>query len=118
MNTSTVNEVKLIGYVPNKTELREAINGTLFCSINIATHESYVDQHGEIHRKTDWLPVKFWGHIAINANNFLEKGTKVYIEGKLTTYSKLVEGERIYKVEVMATKMISLNKNEKKIHNV
>lgn len=113
MYTSTVNEVKILGYAASKPELRESKNGNPYCFLNIATHRSYVDQDGEIHTITDWLPVQFWGRIAINACNFLNKGSKVYIEGSLDTYSKLIEGERIYKVQVVASKMINLIRNEK-----
>ena len=114
MFTSTINEVKLMGNVAKKPELKEAINGSLHCRVDLATNRSYVDQHGEIHEFTDWIPVRFWRGHAKNANAFLEKGTRVHIEGRLETYSRMKNGERVYRMEVVATKMIVIDKKEKK----
>lgn len=112
MYTSNVNEVKIIGYSPNKPVLRTARNGNPYCVTNIATHRTYVDRHGEIHEKTEWLPVRFWAGLAIEANKSMDKGSEVSIKGRIVTFSMMKDGRRIYKVEVEATELKLVDKEE------
>jgi single-strand DNA-binding protein len=81
-----VNKVILIGNLGNDPEIRYMPSGDAFTNISIATNESWKDKKtGENHDKTEWHNVALFGRLAEIAGEFLKKGSKVYIEGKLQT---------------------------------
>ncbi|BES69882.1 single-stranded DNA-binding protein [Marinobacter nanhaiticus D15-8W] len=81
-----VNKVILIGNLGNDPETRYTPNGNAVTNLNLATDESYKDrQTGQMVPKTEWHRVVMFGKIAEVAGQYLRKGSKVYIEGKLQT---------------------------------
>lgn len=81
-----INKVILIGNLGNDPEIRYMPSGDAFANISIATNESWKDKKtGENHDKTEWHNVALFGRLAEIAGEFLKKGSKVYIEGKLQT---------------------------------
>ncbi|PVY70306.1 single-strand binding protein [Tamilnaduibacter salinus] len=81
-----VNKVILIGNLGNDPDTRYSPNGNAVTNFNIATDESYKDrQSGQLVPKTEWHRIVMFGKIAEIAGQYLRKGSKVYIEGKLQT---------------------------------
>lgn len=81
-----VNKVILIGNLGNDPDTRYSANGNAVTNFNIATDESYKDrQSGQLVPKTEWHRIVMFGKIAEIAGQYLRKGSKVYIEGKLQT---------------------------------
>jgi single-strand DNA-binding protein len=81
-----INKVILIGNLGNDPDCRTAQNGTMFANLSVATDESYKDkQTGQIVPKTEWHRVIFSARMAEICQQYLKKGSKVYIEGKLQT---------------------------------
>ncbi len=74
----------LIGNLGNDPELRDA-NGTPVCSFSVATTERWKDQQGNKQEKTEWHQIVAWGNLATICDQYLSKGSKVYIEGKNKT---------------------------------
>lgn len=84
----TINKAILIGNVGKDPELRYLENGAALTTISVATSEDYTDKStGEKKTVTDWHNVTLWRGLAEIAKNFVRKGTKVYIEGKIRTRS-------------------------------
>ena len=82
----SVNKVILIGNLGRDPEVRTMQNGNKVANLNIATSESWKDKTtGERKEKTDWHRVVIFGNLADIAENYLKKGSKVYISGKLQT---------------------------------
>tara|TARA_B100000945_G_C20135065_1_gene481244 strand:+ start:146 stop:619 length:474 start_codon:yes stop_codon:yes gene_type:complete len=82
----SVNKVILIGNLGRDPEIRTMQNGNKVANLNIATSESWKDKTtGERKEKTDWHRVVIFGNLAEIAENYLKKGSKVYISGKLQT---------------------------------
>ena len=81
-----VNKVILIGNLGQDPETRYTPNGNAVCNLSLATDESYRDrQTGQMVPKTEWHRIVMFGKIAEVAGQYLRKGSKVYIEGKLQT---------------------------------
>jgi len=81
-----VNKVILIGNLGQDPETRYTANGTAVTNLNLATDESYKDRNtGQLVPRTEWHRIVMFGKIAEIANQYLRKGSKVYIEGRLQT---------------------------------
>lgn len=81
-----VNKVIIIGNLGQDPEVRYLPNGNPVANLSVATDESYKDrQTGQLVPKTEWHRVSIFGKIAEVAGQYLSKGSKVYIEGKLQT---------------------------------
>ncbi len=81
-----VNKVILIGNLGKDPEVRYTPGGDAVANITLATSESWKDKNtGEQKEKTEWHRVVFFGKLAEIVGQYLKKGSKVYIEGKLQT---------------------------------
>lgn len=98
-----VNKVILIGNLGQDPETRYTPNGNAVVNLNMATDESYKDrQTGQLVPKTEWHRIVMFGKIAEVAGQYLHKGSKVYIEGKLQTRKwQGKDGQDRYTTEVV-----------------
>jgi single-strand DNA-binding protein len=98
-----VNKVILIGNLGQDPDTRYTPNGNAVVNLNLATDESYKDrQSGQLVPKTEWHRIVMFGKIAEVAGQYLRKGSKVYIEGKLQTRKwQNKEGQDVYTTEVV-----------------
>ena len=81
-----VNKVILVGNLGQKPEIRYTKDSKPIASFSIATSESWKDKTtGDMVEKTEWHSVTFFGRIAEVAEQYLDKGSKVFVEGKLQT---------------------------------
>ena len=86
MSKGTVNKVILIGNLGADPEVRSMPNGNYVANINIATTEGWKDRNtGENQERTEWHRVVMFGKLAEIAQQYLRKGSKVFIEGKIRT---------------------------------
>ena len=98
-----VNKVILIGNLGKDPDVRYTPNGNAVTNLNLATDESYKDKNtGQLVPKTEWHRIVIFGKIAEVAGQYLRKGSKIYIEGKLQTRKwQNKEGQDIYTTEVV-----------------
>ena len=81
-----VNKVILIGNLGQKPEMRYTATNSAVANLSIATTESWKDKEsGEMRDKTEWHRVVFFGKPAETIERYLDKGSKIYVEGKLQT---------------------------------
>lgn len=81
-----VNKVILVGNLGQKPEMRYTATQTAVANLSIATTESWKDEEsGENRDKTEWHRVVFFGNLAEIAEKYLDKGSSVYVEGKIQT---------------------------------
>ena len=81
-----INKVILVGNLGAKPELRYAANGNAIANLNIATSESWTDKNtGQKQERTEWHRVSLFGKLAEIAGQYLDKGSKIYVEGSLRT---------------------------------
>lgn len=107
----SVNKVILIGTLGKDPELKYTPQGTAVTKFSMATNESFKDkQSGEWKERTEWHNIVCWQRTAEVAAEYLKKGRKVYIEGRLTTRSwdDKETGQKKYMTEVVANDLVLL----------
>lgn len=81
-----LNQVQIIGNLGADPEVRSMQNGDKVANLRVAVSEKWKDKNtGERKEKTEWVPVTLWGPLAGVAEQYLHKGSKVFISGKFTT---------------------------------
>lgn len=106
----SLNKVQLIGNLTQDVEVRQTPSGQNVTSIGVATNRSWVDGSGQRQEKAEFHNVVLWGKLAEIAGQYLHKGSRVYIEGRLETRSwEAQDGAKRYKTEVVAENMIMLD---------
>jgi len=86
MASKGVNKVILIGNLGQDPEIRYMPNGGAVANLTLATSESWKDKAtGETKEKTEWHRISIFGNLAEIAGEYLKKGSKIYVEGKLQT---------------------------------
>lgn len=106
-----VNRVTLIGNLGNDPNIRYTASGSSVANITVATSETWKDKEtGDSKEKTEWHRVVFFKRLAEIVGEYLRKGSKVYIEGKLQTRKwKDKEGNDRYTTEIIAREMQMLD---------
>lgn len=103
----TVNQVLLLGYLGRDPEVRWTPGGTCIAEMSLATSERY-KKDGDWVDKTEWHTLKAFNRYAEICRDYLKKGSKVYIEGRLQTRSWGEEGQKQYRTEVVVNDLILL----------
>lgn len=80
-----INKAILIGNLGNDPEIRYTQAGTAVASFTMATAEKWKDQNGEWQERTEWHRIVCWGKLADTCGEHLQKGSKIYLEGKIQT---------------------------------
>ena len=111
MARSGINKVILVGNLGNDPEVRYMPNGNAVANISIATSESWQDkQTGEQRETTEWHRVVFYRRLAEIVGEYLKKGSKVYVEGRLQTRKwQGQDGQDRYTTEIIANEMQMLD---------
>lgn len=106
-----INKVILIGNLGADPESRVMQNGTPVTNISIATSESWTDRNtNQKQEKTEWHRVVFYNRLAEVVSQYLRKGSKIYVEGKLRTRRwQDSTGVERYMTEVIASEMQMLD---------
>tara|TARA_Y100001935_G_C17311802_1_gene517284 strand:- start:22039 stop:22488 length:450 start_codon:yes stop_codon:yes gene_type:complete len=111
MASRGVNKVILIGNIGQDPEVRYMPNGGAVCNVSVATSESWKDKNtGENQEKTEWHRVVMFRRLGEIAGEYLKKGSKVFIEGKLQTRKwQDQQGQDRYTTEIVADSMQMLD---------
>jgi len=106
-----INKVILIGNLGQDPEVRYTSGGKAMANVSVATSESWKDREtGEQQEKTEWHRVVFFGRLAEIVEQYLKKGAKVYIEGRLQTRKwQGKDGQDRYTTEIVANDMQMLD---------
>ena len=106
----SLNRVQLIGNLTRDPELRYTPKGTAVCSFGIATNRSWTTDTGEKRDEADFHKIVAWSKLAELCSQFLTKGKKVYVEGRLTTRNwNAQDGTQKSTTEVIISDMILLD---------
>jgi single-strand DNA-binding protein len=105
-----VNKVILVGNVGNDPEVRYMPNGNAVANISVATSDSWKDKNtGDQQERTEWHRVVFFNRLAEIVEQYVKKGTKLYLEGRLQTRSYEQDGIKKYSTEIVANEMQMLD---------
>ncbi|GAV19481.1 single-strand DNA-binding protein [Mariprofundus micogutta] len=101
-----LNKVMLIGNLGADPETRFTQDGTCVCNLRLATTEKFKSRDGQQQERTEWHRVVLWGRLGEIANQYLSKGARVYIEGKIETRKWTnKDGQDQYTTEIRANEM-------------
>lgn len=107
---SSLNKAMIIGRLGQDPEVRYTQSNTAVANMSIATSERYKDKQGEWQESTEWHRVVAWGRTAEVCQEYLSKGSQVYIEGPIQTRKwEDKEGRERYTTEVKALTMTMLD---------
>lgn len=113
MASKGVNKVIIIGTLGQDPEIKYMPNGNAVTNISVATSESWKDQSGQPQEKTEWHRIVMFRKLAEIAGEYLRKGSKVYLEGKLQTRKwQDQNGQDRYTTEIVADNMQMLGGNQ------
>jgi len=106
-----LNKVMIIGRLTRDPELRQTPNGASVCQLGLATNYVYTNQaNGQKVEQVEYHNVVLWRKLAEIANQYLKKGRRVYIEGRLSTRSwDAQDGTKRSKTEIICDNMIMLD---------
>ncbi|ARV08049.1 single-stranded DNA-binding protein [Polaribacter sp. SA4-10] len=107
------NKVQLIGNLGNNPEIITLESGKKLAKFSIATNESYKNAQGEKVTDTQWHNIVAWNKTAEIIEKYLEKGSEVAVEGKLTSRSyETKEGEKRYITEIVCNELLMLGNKQ------
>jgi len=109
-----LNKVMIIGRLGADPELRNTSSGSPVTTMRVAAGRQWRDTSGEMREETEWFSVVAWNKLAEICGQYLTKGARVYIEGRLQTRSweDQQSGQTRYRTEVIANDMIILDSRE------
>lgn len=105
----SINQVTLMGNLTRDPELRQTPNGQSVCSFSLALNRSYKDQSGEWVEATDYIDVVAWAALGERVSQYLSKGRRCLVVGRLQSRSWEQEGQKRSKVEVLANDVTFLD---------
>lgn len=105
----SLNQVTLLGNITRDPELRTTPGGANVVSMSLALNRSYKDQAGNWQDATDYVDIVCWGPLAERCSQYLFKGSKVLVQGRLQSRSWEKDGRKYSKVEVIASDVTFLD---------
>lgn len=111
----SVNKVTLLGNVGRDPEIKFTGSGTAVANFSIATSERFKDKSGEWADRTEWHTLVAYARTAEIVRDYVQKGSKLYIEGRLQTRSwDDKEGRKVYRTEIIVTDIALLSGREER----
>ena len=109
MSARSLNKVILIGNLTRDPELRYTPSGTAVATFSLATNREWVDSSGQKQEEVEFHRIVAWNKLAEICSQILNKGRKVYVEGRLQTRSwQTQEGQERQVTEIVISEMIAL----------
>lgn len=105
----SLNKVMLIGNVGNEPEIRATSSGARVAKVSLATNRTWTDRNtGNRNEKTEWHRLTFFGRLVEIVEQYVKKGNRLYVEGRLEYSQTEGEGGTKYWTDVVVTEMVML----------
>ena len=106
-----LNKMIVIGNVGTDPEMKYTPNGNPVTSFRLAVPRNYNDGAGERQSDTEWFTVVAWNKLGESCNQFLVKGKKVYVEGRLKSHTwTATDGQTRFRNEIIANRVLFLDR--------
>jgi single-strand DNA-binding protein len=106
-----LNKILVIGNAGTDPEMRYTAAGNAMTTFRIATNHIYTTPEGDRREETEWFSVVTWGRLAEQCNLYLQKGRRVYVEGRLRSRSwEGSDGQRRFRNEILAERVLFLDR--------
>lgn len=113
-----MNKAIISGNLTRDPELKNTPNGATVANFSIATNEKWKDQSGQMQEKVEFHNIVAWKKTAEICGQYLKKGSKVLLEGKIETRSwESQEGKKMYRTEIIANNVEFLNRRPEQTQN-
>lgn len=107
----SLNKVQLIGNLTRDPEMKQIPGGQIVTTFSLATNLSWTDANGQKQDKAEYHNIVAWRKLAEICGQYLKKGSKVYIEGRIQTRTwEAEDGSKRYRTEIVADNMIMLDR--------
>jgi len=113
--SKSINKVFLLGSCGRDAEIRFTTNGAIVATVSLATSERYKDPQGNWQDRTEWHSLAAYGKQAEFARDYIKKGAKLHVEGKLQTRSWEKNGITQYHTEIIVREWILLSEWPEKL---
>jgi len=107
--SKSINQVILMGNLTRDPELRTTPGGQSVCSFGMAINRSWQDQGGQAQEAVDFFDITAWGKLGELVNQYLKKGRKCLVQGRLSYRAWEKDGQKHSKVEVIASDVTFLD---------
>jgi single-strand DNA-binding protein len=110
----SVNKVTLLGNVGKDPEIRSSASGVMVANLTLATSDRYQDQQGNWQDRTEWHNLVAFKRTAEIVRDYVKKGSKLYVEGKIQTRSwdDKETGAKRYRTEIIVNELVLLSSRE------
>ena len=106
-----LNKIMIIGNVGTDPEMRYTPNGNAVTSFRMATSRTYTSADGERHQDTEWFTIIAWNQLAEQCNQYLTKGRRAYVEGRLRSRNwEGQDGQTRFRNEIIANRVLFLDR--------
>ena len=102
-----LNKVILIGRASQKPTVKESQNGTKYCSFSLVTNTGYGEK-----KQTDWHDITAFGKLAEICGQLIDKGTMIYLEGRIQYNSYEKDGKKLKTTKIIADVITVLNSKQ------
>jgi single-strand DNA-binding protein len=106
----SLNRVQIIGYLGRDPEMRYTSTGRKVTHFSVAVSRRWRNAEGELQEATNWFNIEAWGRLGEISQEYLKKGSLVYIEGRLQTDRYEYEGETRVSTKVIARNIQMLDR--------
>jgi single-strand DNA-binding protein len=104
----SLNKVMLIGNVGNEPEIRATSSGARVAKLSVATNRSWSDRSGQQQEKTEWHRLTFFGRLVDIVEQWVKKGDRLYVEGRIEYSQTEGEGGTKYWTDIVVQEMVML----------
>lgn len=109
----SLNRVQLIGRLGKDPESKYTPSGKKVCHFSLAVSNRWKDKSGDIKETTEWVNIEAWGRLGEVCQEYLKKGSLIFVEGRLKTDKYETNGETKYFTKVISQTLQFLDKKEK-----
>ena len=112
--SKSLNKVILIGHLGKDPELKYTADGTAYARFSLATSDSFKNKEGKDVERTEWHYITVWRKLAEICGQYLKKGAKIYMEGRIRSYvDPKDENKKYYGIEMLDLIMLDNKKSDK-----
>ena len=101
----SLNKVMLIGNVGNDPDIRATSSGTQVAKVSLATNRQWKDSSGQQKEKTEWHRLTFFGRLVDIVDQWVKKGDRLYVEGRLEYSESETDGQKRYWTDIIVADM-------------
>ncbi|HIF07536.1 MAG TPA: single-stranded DNA-binding protein [Gemmatimonadetes bacterium] len=104
----SLNKVMLIGNVGNDPDVRATSSGGQVAKVSLATNRQWKDGSGQQREKTEWHRLTFFGRLVDIVDQWVKKGDRLYVEGRIEYSESETDGQKKYWTDVVVNEMVML----------